>query len=474
MSFKYQAVKHTDNHYVLPKVANMKCDVHAFLSEKLYNLSEENVWLQASNAASYPGVTDVFLLPDTHGGFGVPIGSVVITEDTIIQAANGYDISCGISYIRFPKLFASDIASWDKRVKLIKEIERRLTFGIGSARSEMARSFSTKDVEGILRYGAQYLGIDANLCERQYIPIPEDLDLNKIEKAYVKAGVQLGSIGSGNHYCEVQCDEETGEVWVMIHCGSRGYGYQTANDFFYRAAELRGLPKNERENSWLRMDEPLGKEYWGYVNSAANYAIANRHIIIEAVKDAMKTVFKTEGHGFYEISHNLAQEETIVLPNGETRKGLVHRKGATRAFPAGHPDLIGTKWAETGHPCLIPGSMRDGAAILFPRGDMNDLSGAYKSGCSVNHGSGRLLGRKDAKRKLADKQQWIDNDMATVTRKLGGTMVRGIVTNTKKTPLDECSKVYKNLDDVLSVLEAEGIATVDKRLFPVANLKSYD
>lgn len=443
----------------------MRCDVHAFLNEKLFHLSEESCWSQARDAACYPGVTDVYLMPDTHSGYGVPIGSVVVTEDTIIQAVNGYDISCGIIYIRFPKLKAQDIAAWDKREKLVKEIEKRATFGVGAGRPELIPDFSSSDVEDIFRFGAKALGIGADLCERQYIPVGDKFESRKIEKAYGKAAAQLGSIGSGNHYCEVQCDKDTGEVWVMIHCGSRGYGYQTANHYFYESAEHRGLHKSLREKSWLRIDEPLGKEYWDYMASAANYAIANRHVIVEGVKNAMKKVFKAEGEVYYEISHNLVQEETLVLPDGTTKKGFVHRKGATRAFPAGHPDLIGTKWEDTGNPALIPGSMYDGAAILFPE------EGAYKSGCSVNHGSGRVMGRKEAKKKLKHKQGFIDDQMKNVKRKLGGALVKGIVTNSRRVPLDECKHVYKNLDDVLSVLEEEGIAKVYKRLYPIANLK---
>jgi tRNA-splicing ligase RtcB len=265
-------------------------------------------------------------------------------------------------------------------------------------------------------------------------------------------------------------DKDTGEVWVMIHCGSRGYGWQTANHYFYEGAALRGMPTNRREDSYLFADEPLGREYWAYHNSAANFAIANRHIIVWGVLEALDEVFGATGEVYYEISHNLIQEETLVLPDGTHRKGFVHRKGATRAFPAGHPDLVGTTWAETGHPCLIPGSMMAGAAILFPQ------QGAYQSGCSVNHGSGRLLGRMDAKRKLEHKQEHIDEEMRTVRRVFGPdqVVIEGIATNSKHVPLDECEHVYKDLDEVLAVLEVSGIAKVANRLYPVANLKGCD
>jgi tRNA-splicing ligase RtcB len=196
--------------------------------------------------------------------------------------------------------------------------------------------------------------------------------------------------------------------------------------------------------------------------------VANRHVIVRGVQQALEDVFFTSGEVFYEISHNLVQQETLVLPDGSTKRGFVHRKGATRAFPPGHPDLVGTQWETTGHPCLVPGSMRDGAAILFP------LEGAYSSGCSVNHGAGRMLARGQAKRDLAPLQGDIDREMRSITRTLGGVPIRGIVGNTEHTPLDECGHVYKNLDEVLRVLEAEGIAEVAHRLYPVANIKGMD
>jgi tRNA-splicing ligase RtcB len=275
-------------------------------------------------------------------------------------------------------------------------------------------------------------------------------------------------VGGGNHFVEMQVDRDTGEVWVMIHCGSRGYGWQTANHFFYEGAKLRDLPKNRREDSWLRVDEPLGRSYWAHHNSAANYAVANRHLIVGGINDALDEVFGAEAEVYYEISHNLVQEETLVLPDGSTKRGFVHRKGATRAFPAGHPDLAGTAWEKTGHPCLIPGSMYDGAAILFAKG------GAAKSAFSVNHGSGRHLARGEAKRTLEAVHDDIDREMREVRRDFAGVTIEGILGNTRRTPLDECARVYKSLDEVLAVLEAEDIARVAHRLYPVANIKGAD
>jgi tRNA-splicing ligase RtcB len=469
MSFSERVERLTDTHYVLPRVGEMHVDVHAFLSPALLAQTDEQLWRQAAQAAAYPGIIGFYLMPDTHVGYGIPVGGVAVTDDVIIQAGSGYDISCGVLYLKVPGLTATDVADEDKRLRWIRAVESRIATGIGSHRPRHMPRFRESDVEDIFRYGAKSLGIDADLCERQYIPVDESaLDTDRIGRARDKALPQLGSVGGGNHFIEMQVDRDDGSVWVMIHCGSRGYGWQTANHYFYAGAELRGLPKNRREESWLRADEPLGREYWAHHNSAANYAVANRHIIVRGVQDALEDVFSATGEVFYEISHNLVQQETLVLPDGRSQRGFVHRKGATRALPAGHPDLVGTQWETTGHPCLVPGSMLDGAAILYP------LAGAYDSGCSVNHGAGRILARGRAKRELSSRQHEIDREMRSIVRTLGGVQIRGIVGNTDHTPLDECGHVYKNLDAVLGVLEGAGIARVARRLYPVANIKGTD
>jgi len=467
MSLKHTVEKVSENHYVLPKTGEMKVEAHAFLSEALFASAEDQVWDQIAHGASYEGVVGAYLMPDTHTGYGVPVGSVVVTDGTIIQGGSGYDISCGVVYMK-ADLNAGAVKSKYERQRWVREVERRIATGKGHHRPELMPKFGQDEADEILRFGAKAIGVDAEKCERQFIPVAEGTDLRKIGKAYGSVLGQLGSVGGGNHFVEMQCDAASGEVYVMVHCGSRGYGWQTANHFFYEGARLRGLPSNRREDSWLRADEPLGKEYWSHHNSAANFAVANRHIIVRGIREALQEVFGADASVYYEISHNLVQQESLVLPDGTTKKGFVHRKGATRAFPAGHPDLAGTRWEATGHPCLIPGSMFTGAAILFPE------EGAHKSACSVNHGSGRVMARGKAKRQLEHKQQRIDEEMATVLRTFNGVGIEGIVTNSRHVPLDECAHVYKDLDEVLRVLEAEGIARVDKRLYPIANIKGAD
>jgi tRNA-splicing ligase RtcB len=332
MSLKYAVEKLSDNHYVLPRVGQMKVEAHAFFSETLYERSEEAMWTQLAAAASYEGVIGVYLMPDAHVGYGVPVGCVVVTDSTIIQAGSGYDISCGVVYMKVPGLSAEGVADWHRRATWIREVEARVATGIGSKRPALGRPISAAKADQILRYGAKAIGVRADVCERQYIEVPEDADLKSIDRAYQKVVPQLGSVGGGNHFVEMQVDRDTGEVWVMVHCGSRGYGWQTANHFFYEGAALRGLPKNQREDSWLRADEPLGRAYWAHHNSAANYAVANRHLIVEGIDEALSEVFGARSEVYYEISHNLVQEETLVLPFGSEPSGSDFRwAGRSRA-----------------------------------------------------------------------------------------------------------------------------------------------
>lgn len=479
MGFKDIVTQDGPNKFVLPRTKTMKVEAIAFLSPELFAQSDEGLWQQAFESASYEGVKAVYLMPDTHLGYGIPIGGVVVTDNILIQSGSGYDISCGVVHLRVPALHASDIVDKVKRQQWITEVELRIATGVGADPTDMmtkAYFKSAISTDEVLRHGAKALGVSADVCERQFIEVNEAAftgnretrKSKQIMKALSKAQPQLGSVGGGNHFVEMQVDKETGEVWVMVHCGSRGYGWNVADYFFRAGATLRGLPMNRREQSYLFADEPLGKEYWAWHNSAANFAVANRHTIVKGVQAATRIVFGEEAKVFYEISHNLVQQETLVLPDGTTTTGFVHRKGATRAMPAGHPDLRGTKWFDTGHPCLIPGSMYDGAAILYP------LEGAHQSACSVNHGSGRSMGRGAAKREFRELQGHINEEMAEVRRTLGGVEVEGIMSNQKNIPLDECCHVYKDLDEVLDVLVQNKIARLDARLYPVANLKGCD
>ncbi len=472
MSFRERVERLTDNHYVLPRIGAMRVDVHAFLSPALLAQTDEALWQQAAQAAAYPGIVGFYLMPDTHLGLRHPRrrrrrdrrrhhpGRQRLRH--LVRRALPASV---------PELTAADVADEDKRRRWIRAVEARVATGVGSHRPRHMPRFSERDVEEILRYGAKALGVDADLCERQYIAVDDAaLDTDRIGRARDKALPQLGSVGGGNHFIEMQVDRDDGSVWVMIHCGSRGYGWQTANHYFYAGARAarsaeeppRGIVAARRRAARSRI---LGASQLARRTTPSRTGTSS----CAACSRRSRTCSPRRGEVFYEISHNLVQQETLVLPDGRTQRGFVHRKGATRAFPAGHPDLVGTQWETTGHPCLVPGSM------LRRRGDPVSAGGRVRLGL-LREPRRRAASWRAARRSASSRRckHDIDREMRTITRTLGGVQIRGIVGNTEHTPLDECGHVYKDLDAVLRVLEGEGIARVAQRLYPVANIKGTD
>ncbi|GHG88851.1 RtcB family protein [Comamonas sp. JC664] len=450
MSWKQRLEKVSEGHYTLPKTKSMKVDADLFLSDKLLWGEgpeqpglEDSVFDQVVNAASFPGVTRVAVTPDCHLGYGVPIGTVVETDGILLPTAAGYDIGCGMVQLQ-TTLMAEDVADATKRRRWIDEVTKRIAVGVGASRVQKQRRVTDRTFGDVVRHGAKALGRGNSVTERDYIPVEDDrVDIP--ERAFGKRE-QLGSLGGGNHFTEMQVDQD-GRVWVMLHTGSRGFGWNIAKHFFVEGAAQLGLKSRSEDHVWLDAESPLGRAYWNLHNMAANFAVANRLIIGEAVCDALEAVFGGTASVYYEISHNLIQKEAGKF---------VARKGATRAFPGGHPALKGTPWEKSGHPILIPGSMETGSAILFAE------PGAEKSIYSVNHGSGRRMSRSEARRVL--KQDATDKRMAEA----------GILLNTRQTPLDESGPCYKNLDDVLETVELAGLARVAHRLKPVACIKGAD
>lgn len=450
MGWMQRLEKVGEGHFVLPKTKTMRVEAHLFLSDKLLWGEgpealglEEAVFDQVVNAASFPGVTRVAVTPDCHVGYGVPIGTVVETEGILLPTAAGYDIGCGMVQLQ-TSLMAQDVADPAKRRQWIDAVTQRIAVGVGASRVQKQRKIDARTFAEVVRHGAKALGRNASTTERDFIPVEDDrVDIPK--KAYEKRE-QLGSLGGGNHFTEMQVDEN-GRVWVMLHTGSRGFGWNIAKHYFIEGANLLGLGRHSEDAIWLEADSKLGREYWNLHNMAANFAVANRLLIGEAVCSAIEEVFGGTASIYYEISHNLIQREAGKF---------VARKGATRAFPGGHPALTGTPWAKSGHPILIPGSMETGSAILFAQ------KGAEQSIYSVNHGAGRRLSRGQARREL---------DQAETDARMKEA---GILLNTRTTPLDESGPCYKNLDDVLSTVEMAGLATVARRLKPVACIKGAD
>jgi tRNA-splicing ligase RtcB (3'-phosphate/5'-hydroxy nucleic acid ligase) len=444
MSWSATLEKAGPAHWVLPRRKTMRCDAQLFLSDALLAELDEGLLQQVVNACSFPGATRVVLTPDCHVGYGVPIGTAIETQGTLLPTAAGYDIGCGMVQLA-TSLTREDVADPALRRRWVDEVVRRVGVGVGVGGGQRgAGRVSSRRLPEVLRHGALALGRSHEVAERACLPVPDD-GVDIPERAFAKRG-QLGSLGGGNHFCEMQVDQ-AGQVWVMLHTGSRGFGWNIAKHFFVEGARALGLGPRSEDAIWLDADSALGRAYFSLHNMAANFAIANRLLIADAVCEAVEAVFGGEARVYYEISHNLIQHEA---------GRFVARKGATRAFPAQHPDLAGSTWEATGHPILIPGSMETGSAILFAQ------PGAREALYSVNHGAGRRLSRGQARRELSQKET--DLRMARL----------GVLLNTRSTPLDESGPCYKDLDAVLASVEEAGLARVERRLSPVACIKGND
>jgi tRNA-splicing ligase RtcB len=304
--------KVSEGHYVLPRTKTMRVHADLFLSDKLlYGEGpdnpglEEAVFDQIVNATSFPGVTRVAVTPDCHVGYGVPIGTVVETDGILLPTAAGYDIGCGMVQLK-TTLTAEDVADKQKRRQWIEEVIRRIAVGVGASRAQKQRKISSKTFAEVVRHGAKALGRNTSTTERDFIPVEDDT-VDIPERAYDKRD-QLGSLGGGNHFTEMQVDQD-GRVWVMLHTGSRGFGWNIAKHFFVEGALALGLKSRSEDFVWLDADSKLGREYWNLHNMAANFAVANRLLIGEAVCAALEEVFGGTADIYYEISHNLIQKE---------------------------------------------------------------------------------------------------------------------------------------------------------------------
>lgn len=365
--------------------------------------------------------------------------------------------NCGMMSARSE--VSAERATPEKKLEFNRAVMERVAMGAGG-KSHRLGSVSKKEFNNLVRGGAEYYveqygaTFDRSRAERHRIPVDDDWEIPWGGRGRPERGLdQLGSLGGGNHFIELQREENLGTLFLQVHTGSRGFGHGLATNYF-------DLAREERPDAMTDIDlgyfTPASIHYRDYLNAVAaggNYAILNRLVIFEQVAEAFAEVFGAPLELIYEISHNLVQREW----HPEFGEVWVHRKGATRAFPAGHPALKGTFWEETGHPVLIPGSNKDFSYILRP------LPGAERSGFSVNHGAGRRLSRSAATRELSQRQ--IDDEYAAA----------GILVNTDgRVPLDEAAPCYKSAEEVTRAVTEAGLAEVVHKLWPLASLKGVD
>ena len=350
-------------------------------------------------------------------------------------------------------------ATPEMRLKFNTAVMERVAMGAGG-KSRRLGNVSKSEFNNLVRGGAEYYvekygaAFDRSRAERHRIPVEDEWQIPWGGRGRPERGMeQMGSLGGGNHFIELQRSEQTGTVFVQVHTGSRGFGHGLATNFFDLARAERPAEIMDLDLGYFTPDSAHYSDYLNAVAAGGNYAILNRLIIFQEVAEAFREVFGEDLELIYEISHNLVQHEQ----HPEFGDVWVHRKGATRAFPAHHPALKGTIWEETGHPVLIPGSNKDWSYILRPQAK------AVNSGYSVNHGAGRRLSRGEAMRSLSQKE--IDAEYAEA----------GILVNTNgRVPLDEAAPAYKSSESVIEAVVNAGLARIEHKLWPLASLKGTD
>jgi tRNA-splicing ligase RtcB len=434
--------------------------VRLFLTPKLLRDTEEIIYRQIVNATRFPGVKGVIITPDTHYGYGVPVGCVILTDaesGAVAMGPVGFDIGCGM--VSAKSDVPVDAASFDKRLAFNRAVMERVEFGAGG-KSIKLKNVDRSEFDNLIRGGAEYYvekygaSFDRSRAERHRMPVDDDWQPPLGGKGRPERGIQqLGSLGSGNHFIELQRCEETGTLFVQAHTGSRGWGHGLATNYFEMARAEKPDLITDIDLGYFMPESDHYRDYLNAVAAGGNFAIINRLVIFEQVAEAFREVFGSELELIYEISHNLVQREQ----HPEFGDVWVHRKGATRAFPAGHAALAGTIWEDTGHPVLIPGSNKDWSYILRPAAD------AVSSGYSVNHGAGRRMSRSEASRSLNQRQ--IDREYAEA----------GIIVNADgHVPIDEAAPCYKPAEEVIAAVVGAGLATVEYRLWPLASLKGEE
>lgn len=440
---------------------------------------------QAINTRTAPGVETIVINPDAHAGYGAPIGCVLASRTHVYPGPIGVDIKCSMSLLQLD-LPGDKIAEKLTRRRLIQALCDRIPTGPGKGSRSVPRG---KLFDDDVARAAVVGGATPEVCEKLGIPFAwaercEDAShrghdgtqeaLGARLKELTDSGViknlsdklhQLGSYGGGNHFGEcstVSVENNTkaqktaqvfglrdGNVVFLSHCGSRGLGNALARNQFSLLHDLfaeRGvpLPGGDKELVYVRLGTPEANNYLDDMALGANFATVNHLVINALVLEAFQEVFPdVSGELVYFISHNIARLEPL---DGEL--AWVHRKGATRAFPAGHPSLKGTRYESTGHPILLPGNPRDGSVVMVAE------EGARVSCYSVNHGAGRALGRRAAFRTL--DQSAVDTELDRLD----------ILSNCRQYPLDEAPDAYKDFKEVLKSVETAGLAST------VAHLKT--
>jgi len=469
-----------DCRWEVPRTGGMKVPGIIYSSERLLtDMGNDESQKQVANVAHLPGIVKYSLaMPDVHWGYGFPIGGVAAfdTATGIISPGGvGYDINCGCRLMT-TRLTYEEIRG--RLQELVGALFRSIPSGVGS-KGDL--KLSVKEEKKVLEEGAvwavrQGFGSPADLETTEDGGCMAGADPERVsDRALERGREQLGTLGSGNHFLEIEIVEEIFDpvaaaafglellqVVVMIHSGSRGLGYQVCDDYLARMVKHSGelgfsLPDRQLACAYLR--DPRGQDYYAAMAAAANYAWANRQLLMHWTRETFeKTLHKSPREVgmklLYDVCHNIAKLETHPVAGREMQL-CVHRKGATRALPPGHPALP-PAYRQIGQPVLIPGNMGTGSYVLV--GTEQAYTETFASAC---HGAGRVMSRAQAVK--ASKGRAIVREMA----ELGVTVMAG----GRGTLSEEIPGAYKNLDEVVAVVHRAGLARKVARLRAVGCIK---
>ena len=448
--------------------------------ELIEQILQDNSLQQVANVATLPGIVGYSLaMPDIHWGYGFPVGGVAATnaENGIVSPGGiGFDINCGV------RLLATDLLNEHIRGKVDKladELFSQLPSGVGGAGM---RDLDAAEMRSVMVRGSAW-AIEEGYGFVEDLEVTEEqgclagADPEAVSATAMRRGMkQLGSLGSGNHFCEVQkvdhiYDEDAatalgigqlGQIVVTIHCGSRGFGHQIAEDYV-RLAESKqqdfGFHLVDRQLACLPLQSEEGQSYLAAMACGANFAWANRQLLMHGVRQAFASVFKRKARPrdvpmVYDVCHNIAKMEEYEV-DGRVQQLCVHRKGATRAFPAGNP-AIPEKYRAVGQPVLIPGDMGRYSFVLV--GAQGSMEQSFGTCC---HGAGRRQSRTAARKSLSSKD--LLNQLAA-----RGVTIR---VHSKNLLTEEAPQAYKDAQQVVNVVHNAGLAKLVARLKPVIVVK---
>jgi tRNA-splicing ligase RtcB (3'-phosphate/5'-hydroxy nucleic acid ligase) len=468
--------KVSDNVWEIPRQGEMRVPALVYASERLLaDVRRDQTLAQARNVACLAGIQRFsYVMPDAHQGYGFPIGGVAafdLDEGVISPGGVGYDINCGVRLLR-TDFFEPDVSA--RRKELLAEIFREVPAGVGKGGVTKLSRGVLKD---ILARGAEWAvengyGSPEDLARTEEGGRMRSADAGAVSDRALERGIpQLGTLGAGNHFLEIQkvaqvIDAEAarafgieaeGQILVMVHCGSRGLGHQVATDYIElmeNEVGTAGLPDRELVNAPFRSD--LGRRYYAAMSAAVNYAFANRQMIAHWVRDVFaKVLGSAQGmRQVYDVCHNVAKVEDHAV-GGVTKKLCVHRKGATRSFGPGRTE-VPPAYRAVGQPVIIPGSMGTASYILAGTAEAEELSFG-----STAHGAGRVMSRHEALRRFRGER--IRDELAGRGIELKSSSWKGVA--------EEASGAYKDVDEVVRVSNETGLGRVVAKVVPVGVMK---